>query len=81
MSVEVKPKSYSFATYTMKISSAYFANRLSHPDHMEPRQKKSYFLSFFFLLNAKLIFLNDPSFLFLWSTWICIFMKCLKKKV
>ena len=35
--VDVKPKFYSFATFPMKISSAYLATTLSHPDHMEPR--------------------------------------------
>ena len=37
----------------MNISSANLANRLTHPDHMEPRQKKSYFLSFFFFFECK----------------------------
>ena len=63
MSVEVKPKSYSYATYTMKISSAYLANRLSHPDHMEPRQKKSYFLlSFFGMQNSVTTLIVYPDF-------------------
>ena len=66
MSVEVKPKSYSFATYAMKISSAYLANGLSHPDHMEaePRQKKELFIIIFFLLNAKLF---NNSYCMMWG--------------